>query len=225
LTTAPPGGAALLKKGLFGLLLLSLLVSSLLSCGERATTQPLPDDALLLAAAGGLLEEGLLLNDLFFVTGIPYLEDGYAAGVYRQADPDFLQARGYDGLSDIRRDLRRVYSSELYELFAETFFSAVAGKSGAASYAYCYEETRPDQTVVLMINTHGLPLQTDRVDYDLTGLQVKEKSAMRALLTAKVTVTNPEGATQQRTKTFALRLEDGVWKLDSYLSLVYWEAP
>ena len=220
MTTAPPGGAALLKKGLFGLLMLSLL-SLLLSCGERATTRPLPDDALLLAAAGGLLEEGLLLNDLFFVTGIPCLEDGYTAGVYRQADSDFLQERGYAGLPDIRRDLRQVYSSELYELFDETFFSAVAG----ASYAYCYEETRPDQTVVLMINTNGLPLQTDRVDYDLTSLQVKEKSTTHALLTAVVTVTSPEGATQQRTKTFALRLEDGVWKLDSYLSLVYWETP
>ena len=156
----------LFAKSLLILLVLSLLLPCLLAgCAEKDRTY---DEAEVLAAAKELIEGSILLNEIYYGRGIPYLDDASEAnGYYYPADPFFEDESGIGSIADLRERTDAVYTRALADLIYRTKLSSVSDEDGVralARYYQKYEDAEQTQPVCIMVNVRAEVFLVDEVD-------------------------------------------------------------
>lgn len=208
----------IMKAAICNILLIAFLFVLLTSCGGGS--KPLPE-AEILENAERLLEESLLWNELFYISGIPTLEDGKSVGKYREADPAFLNRIGMHTLSEIREYGRAVFSPEMNAVFDSTLFGAVTDDHGAIfSQAVCFDYTEKKDGesvfVYLAVNPEENPrFHAKKVEYLYDTLRIEKNANSRATLTVTAVGTEGEDAGRQTEIRINLIRLDGVWYLDN----------
>ena len=207
-------------KKVLTLALALLLILGLVGCAEEV---PPPADEVLIERARTLIPLTEPINTLFYEEGIPYNEGGDNQGVYYPAKQAELALYGFSTTADILSYMKDVWSEDYVKQIEESaLFNSALGTSGLSSYAYCYD--RYDQKgnfLCIMVNSNGLPIQTDPVTYDLDTLRVQSKTAERATLTLTATVSGGEGLYKNVTVDLLLVMDGGEWMLASGTAVKY----
>lgn len=208
-----------MKKAL-SLALACILLFSLIGCKETGTP---PSDEVLLERARVLIPETQIINRLFYEEGISYNSAGTSQGVYYPARAEELSVYGFTTTADILAYMRGIWSDDyVRQIEQSAIFKSVAGTTGMGSYAYCYDSyDKNGAFLCIMVNSQGLPIQTDPVVYDLDTLSVIEKSPDRARVSLYAIVYGPENATKTVQLDLMLVLEDGAWMLASGTAVKY----
>ena len=213
-------------KKIIALCLGIVMLLSLFGCGKAQ----LPEDSLLVAEAKVLLEKSLVLNQLFFETGIPTKEGGMTEGNYTEADSDYLATLGFQKLGDIKAYMHTVFSDAATADFVRYAVDKRTDGTALVKPAYCYDLYSDNEDnpafLCLMVSKEGVHQKTDSFVYDFDSIAVvqNKKQPTSATLTISATITDTEtGKVQERQVSFRLVLEEDGWKLDNLTCLSYKE--
>ncbi len=211
-----------LKSTVTFLLLLSV-ACSLLACTKKQK-DVVYSEADILAAAEEKIEASILWNRIFFIEGLPILEDGRTSGIYREVDPAYLTEIGLSSVSEIIDYGKTVYSTPMMELFKETLFSSIKnGVGGVSNSAVCFDYTEKidgvDRFLCVMVDPEESPrFGASELEYLFDTMQVEYNLNGRATVLMSV---KKAGTDETRTIRVNLLLENEVWLLDGYTHQVF----
>ncbi len=203
-------------KRLVVIFLVIFTVFALSACEKK------PTDEELLAAARPLVEQSVLVNDIFYGKGIPYITENVgitaqAMGNYSPADKEFLSANGIENTDDLRKLVSKVYSSGVCNVIFTTKLSSVSDGTVYAGYAEYI-----DLTSGLCVYTKRENYINAEVEYDFDSMEVIEKTSDKARVKIEVKLSQTKGY-QIREKEFdMIKTEDGEWLLDS-MTYIAWD--
>ena len=213
-------------KRLFVLLLLSVTLLTLASCGE---VEIVHDEAEIMTAAEDLISRSVTWNHIFFIDGIPVLEGGREQGIYREADPSYLASFGMSKITDVITYGKTVFSSSMMQLFDETLFQSIKNEvGGVASSAVCYDfiekKDGVSHFICVMVDPDESPrFYASEVVYHYETMQITYNLNYHATVTLTVSgVGENEG--EERELRVNLLQENGVWYLDGYTFVVFPKA-
>lgn len=213
-------------KGIFTLLLLLSIATSLFACTKKQK-DIVHSEADILAAAEERITESVLWNRIFFIEGLPVLEGGRASGVYREVDPAYLEALGMSSVSDIIDYGKTVYSTSMMTLFEETLFSSIKNEIGGVSTsAVCFDYTEKidgqDRFLCVMVDPEQSPrFGASELEYLYDTMKVEYNLNGRAIVSLSV---KKVGSDETRLIRVNLLLENEVWFLDGYTHQVFLTA-
>lgn len=206
------------------LLLLSMPVATLSSCGEAEKTEP-ADEGEVIAAAERLIDEAEPWIRLFFTEGgMPLLDGGRQIGVYREVDGEEMAKLGFSRLSDLKAFERRVFSPSTCDVMDAALFSG-GGNWKAALIEYTTLEFADGDAgtvfLCLLADPDELPMLPGKGGtYDFSKASVTDNRGDFVKISVPVYGTGKnEGKTV--TKILNLRLIDGAWYLDNYPNVVF----
>ena len=161
-------------------------------------------------AAETLLPKTKRLNDIFWGSGIRYVEDdNYKEGKYYPADPIHLSELGYESVDGILRATKKVFSEGIYNVIYSTIFTRSSMDMDFVRY-YQSEDR-------IMVNPDFKIELYDKVEYLTDTIKVLGSKGERVEISVDVKITqNETGETQIREKNFFLVEEEGEWKIDSF---------
>lgn len=212
-----------------------VIVASLVKGGDDPDDGLIDGDMLeteeeLIGIAEELLERSVLLNEIYFGDGIPYLDGSDDSSKYREADAEYLENIGIVYLDDLKKLTRGTFSDIMCEEIFSLFLTGASenGYSEPAHYIADramdeesgeYEElgilvyTERSRSVLVRVGEH--------TSFDYTTIRVvgKEGGRVKIQLTATVSVEGLEA--QSRTKTVYIIKEADGWRLDSYSKSAY----
>ncbi len=198
----------------FACLLLTIIcIFSLFGCGADISEE----DAT--ARAAELLEQSVLINRIYFGTGIPAGPSVIGDSPYQKADPAFLEAHGFYSVEQLKQKTLQVYTSYCAEDIFFNIFTAVVGVSDSrARYR--------DDSGTLYVDTKAEALYADRVEFDTDSIKITKSKKNVIYFTVDMTVYSPDESKSQTLKaqSFSLRQENGVWLLDAPTYAVYYDG-
>ena len=189
----------------------------LVSCGE-------PEDDFLLSRARELLPLACEMDDLLYISGVPYKDGSEAENGYYPADEDALTAMGFSSVTEIKAQLREIWTARYADgLEKSAIFSAVGGSSGVGTLAYLVDTyDKAGNFTGVRVSAAGIPTKMDHTVYDTDSLTVSWKSRKTARLTVIATVTDEAGEQQTRERELTLALDsDGEWRFDAGTCMKY----
>ncbi len=190
-------------------LVILVLAAALLLVGCGTDNREYDEDEVKIAAAR-LIKQSQELNDIFWGTGIAYIEDGgYKNGYYYPADPVALRDLGYETVEDILVETAKVFSAAYTESIAASVFSAKVGDYSMMGYTRYYQEID-----VIMVYTIYEPLLKDEVEYMYDQITVLGSEAEKVIVEIPIKVTRGE-LSQTRNITVDLVEEENGWRIDS----------
>ena len=154
-------------KRIFSLILiLTLLLTSLISCGDREY-----DENEVREAAKELISASALLNDIYFGNGIPYHEDKNTAdGVYYEAIYAYHSKMGFNTISELRELTAKTFSDDFCDYLFEIAMNNIEDGDKAILLSRYYQKfsTADLKTPeAIMVNSTWKPILVDEVEYDL----------------------------------------------------------
>lgn len=199
-------------KVIGALLIIALLFSTagLLSCKQK---DAFPDEEIV-GAAKQLIAEAEAINEIFFGAGIPYIDEG--EGNYKRADPEWLEEKGVATTDDLKAMTTKVYSKGYSEYLFEIMLASVKTDTAVASYA-----SYIDTDAGILVYTKRTDYIQGELEYHLDEISVEENTEKRVRVSVSVTVTNKEGSSQKRKKSFNMIKTGESWYLDSGTFLTY----
>ena len=110
-----------MKRIISSVLLLALLLSCLISCGDRKY-----DENEVRDEAKRLLTESIVLNDIFWGKGIPYTDDiSTADGDFREAIYVYHKKLGFANLDELMTMTAKTFSKDLCAIVNSTVLARV----------------------------------------------------------------------------------------------------
>ena len=215
------------KSLLFVLTLLMATALLLTSCGEEEIVDREYDEAEVLAAAEMLIEDSIILNEIYWGTGIPYKQDpNLAEGVYYPADDAYLESIGISTLEDLKTLTRKTFSKSQCEWIFETLLSSVSTGSSIVSLARYGQKWGGDNLDVpeyILVNSDATVWLDDTVDYNYDMMAVSDVEGEVITVRLLVTVTNPEGKIMNENIDVKLIEESDGWRLHSPTYVSYYD--
>jgi len=221
-------------KKLLSVFCLFSLVCSLVSCGGDTPVEI--NEAEFLLKAEELFERAEALNRFFFEKeGMPLRPAGFSSGNYKEVDLSAMKKLGFDSLNAVKAENESVFSEREARFNEEYVFSPENLSEGG------FSETRYQRYFIYRNpgneddeNNGKILAFTGDVDYLSDKIEIhtdtiKIVSAVKSgrtgetivTVTADQSVTRAEKTQRQTALSFRFVLEDGEWKLDTSVSLVY----
>ena len=168
------------------------------------------------ARAAELLEASVLINRIYYGTGIPTDPNEVGQSTRKKADPAFLDAVGFSTLEELKALTREVYTSYCAE---DVFFNVFEANILIEGSQARYEESNG----FIYVNTAVEPTVADRVEFDMASIKITKKTGSLVYFTVDMKVYSPDGQKYQTlsAQQFSMRKENGVWLLDAPTYAVY----
>lgn len=210
-----------MKRILSLILVISLSLLSLVSCGDRKY-----DEAEVKAAARALISDSEILNEIFWGSGIPYIDDKNTSdGVYYEAYYAYHKNLGVETLEDLKTLAGKTFSEDQCSLIESTILSSVTVGDEVYSLARYYQKVSVlnDKEIpeCIMVNTDWDNLLIGEAVYDLDSIEVIGSEDETVYVTVNATVTYEDYTPQTRTIRVSLVEEDAGWRLDSPTYISY----
>lgn len=209
-----------MKKILSILLILSLSLLTLVSCGDRKY-----DEAEVKAAAKTLIADSAVLNDIFWGKGIPHTDDKNTSdGVYFEAYYYYHKNLGFETVDELMTMAAKTFSADQCSLINSTILSSVSVGEEVMSLSRYYQKVnlKDGKTPeAIMVNSTWENLLIGEAVYDLDSIEVIGSEKDTVYVTVKVTVTLEDYEPQTRTLRVALVEEDAGWRIDSPTYISY----
>lgn len=218
----------MMRRSLIKILALALVgILALTSCGEDEIPDREYDESEVLRAAEELIESSVILNEIYWGSGIPYSEDvNLAEGVYYPADDVYLEGIGVSTLEDLKNLTRATFSDGQCEWVFESLLSSVSTGSSIVSLARYGQKWGGDNLDVpeyILVNSDATVWLDDKVEYHYDKMAVSDVQGEIIIVRLLVTVTNPEGKIMNENIDVKLIEEDDGWRLDSPTYVSYYE--
>lgn len=209
-----------MKKILSILLILSLSLLTLVSCGDRKY-----DEAEVKAAAKTLIADSAVLNDIFWGKGILHTDDKNTSdGVYFEAYYYYHKNLGFETVDELMTLAARTFSADQCSVINSTVLSSVSVGEEVMSLSRYYQKVslKDGKTPeAIMVNSTWENLLVGEAVYDLDSIEVIGSEKETVYVTVKVTVTLEDYEPQTRTLRVALVEEEAGWRIDSPTYISY----
>ena len=199
------------------ILVISLL--SLSSCAKLDTTG-------LLEAAPALIARSATLNEVYFGEGIPHDPNTTPVGDYYEADRAYLSEAGFSTIEQLKKETRKVFSSEYSDIIFTANLSGFAVEGSGYTYAR-YASSQPEalrdekETILVYVGDGKQnPYLLGKSTYDYASAEITDVGRDYAELTLSVHTVYPvcemypEGFEENAPMTVRFVYEDG-WRIDS----------
>lgn len=177
-------------------------------------------DEEFLAIAESLLQKSIAVNEICFGEGLAYGdEDGYVTSGYVEATRASREKYGINTVEEMKARIDEIYSIATCDYIDTVIFNPVKQDNAFASYRRYFDALDGEDNVCLMVKKDYVPHAVGSVSY--ANVRIASHSRSRAEILTDVTVTDGKESRTDRDVSFALRYEDGAWKLDTvtYASL------
>ncbi len=209
-----------MKKIISILLVLSLSLLALVSCGDRKY-----DEAEVKAVARTLISDSVILNDIFWGSGLPYTDDlNTSDGVYFEAYYYYHKNLGFETLDELMTIAEKTFSEKQCSLIESTILSSVTVEEEVYSLARYYQKLSAKDNKTpqcIMVNTTWQNLLIGKAEYDLDSIEVIGSEKKIVYVTVDATVTYENYEPQKRNIRVALIEEDAGWRIDSPTYISY----
>ena len=209
-----------MKKIISLILVLTLSLLSLVSCGDRKY-----DEAEVKAAAKTLISDSVILNDIFWGSGIPYMDDlNTSDGIYFEAYYYYHKNLGFETLDELMAMTEKTFSQKQCDLIESTILSSVTVDDEIYSLARYYQKVSAKDNKTpecIMVNSDWKNLLIGKAEYDLDSIQVIGSEKEIVYITIDATVTYENYEPQKRNIRVALVEEDAGWRIDSPTYISY----
>ena len=206
-----------MKKIISSLLVIVLLLSSLVSCGDRKY-----DENEVKEAAKRLIAESIVLNDIFWGNGLPYsVNRDTADGDFYEADYVYYKRLGFETVDELMALAAKTFSEDQCKMIKATVISRVDDPDLPLSRYYQKVSLDTGEPESIMVNSKWNELIIGTATYDYNSVEVIESEKKIVYVTVNATVTYENNEPQQRTLKIGLIEEDDGWKLDSHTYLSY----
>lgn len=198
-----------------------LNVFTLISCAKDREY----DEQTVLAEAEKLIKASVILNDIYYGQGIPFIKnEAYADGVYYMADGVYLDAKGINTVDDIKRMTESVFSKKLSGIMISSTLSSIYEGEQIKIYSRYYQSYDPltDEPLSIMVYKDAKIILEDSIAYDYTTLCVLGSEKQRVYVQIDATVTTKDNKSCTNKLKIALIEEENGWRLatPSYTSYV-----
>ena len=209
-----------MKKIVSLLILIAVLIPSLFSCGDIKY-----DENEVKTAAKKLIEESILLNDIYFGEGIPYIDDkNNSDGVFYMALDSYLYLIGFSTVAELMDLTSKTFSKSYCNQIYSTVLDTIQDEDKAIILPRYYQKysvgdaTTPE---CIMVNSTYRQLLFGDVEYDYDSITVIGAEDDTVYITVHATVKLDAYDPQTREIRIALVDEGKGWRIDSPTYLTY----
>ena len=173
-------------------------------------------------AAEDLIEKSLLLNEIYWGAGIPYMSGN--TSVYCEANIIALSELGFYTIEELKDKTKEVFTVKYSSYIFSTAFSSINDGEEIQFYARYYQkysdefQTEPENIMVYSGFENMLP---DKIEYLYDTLVVTHSKGDTVYVKVDVRVTRDEESVQIREKIIGLIEEDKGWRIDTATYLRY----
>jgi len=212
-----------MKRLISSLLLLITFIVALTSCDVKY------DEAEVKAAAKELIEESVLLNDIYWGEGLPHSDDKNTSdGVYYTALESYHYSLGFKTIDELKTLTEKTFSKGFCQTqIYPTILESVQDGDKAIILSRYYQKYGGKNFNVpeyIMVNSTWKKILDSEVEYDYESIVVKGSDEERVYVTLKATVKKDGYDPQTREIEIALVEEDDGWKIDSPTYLNYYHT-
>lgn len=207
--------------------ILSLIISLVLTVTVFTSCDRKYDENEVKAAAEKLIEDSILLNEIFWGDGLVHYDDkNYSDGDYYAAIEAYHYRLGFTTVAELRALTEKTFSKEYTELIASTVFSEIYdGEEVVHTSRYYQKYSAYDQTTpeCIMVNAKWKKLLYGEVAYDYSTLTVTHSDDEVVFVTVDATVTLDGENPKTKNIEIGLIEEDAGWRIHTptYLNYYY----
>lgn len=192
------------------ILSLSLLLTALVGCDRSY------DEAEVKAAAEELLQKSILVNEIFYGTGMEYDEKSSAAiGHYCPVEKEYLDSIGISTTDGLRNLTKGVYTDALCEIIFSTKLESLRDSEGNVISFRRYYDGKVNGVGYLMAYTEADVRYDNTVEYLYETLTVTGADGEHINIEIDVLLTSTVGQTRTTRVEFSLLEEKGEFRLDT----------
>lgn len=203
-----------MKRIISVILLIALSLLTLISCGDRKY-----DEEEVKTAARKLIVDSVILNEIFWGEGLPYIEDRNTAdGSYYEAEFMYHKNLGFETLDELMELTEKTFSKGQCSVIEETILSSVVVGEETMTLSRYYQKVSLEDNktpVCIMVNSDCQNLIVGESEYDFDSIKVIGSEKNKVYVTVNVTISLEEYEPQTRTVRIALVEEDDGWKIDT----------
>ena len=210
-----------MKKIALLILTLALIIAAFTSCKEKDREY---DEGEVKAAARELIEDSILLNEIFWGKGLPYYDDrNTSEGSYYRAIEYYHYEMGFKNIDELKELCAKTFSKKYCESINQTMFSSIEdGEETLLLSRYYQKVSVVDGTPeYIMVNTNCQKLLSGTVEYDYESIKVTGSEGETVFVTINATVTEEGLEPQTREIRISLVEEESGWRIDSPTYLTY----
>ena len=197
--------------------------------GEEVVNREYNEEEVI-AAARDLIEKSVLLSEIYFGDGIPYIDDENDTSNYRPADTAYLETIGVKYIEDLKNLTRGVFSRGESEFLFSRFLDRLDSDEfvGLAHYIASYEGEGDEKTETGILvyknrEKNALVRKEESTTHDYNTISVIGSEGERVKISIISTVMCDDGKSCQLTnEIYLIEQEDG-WRLDSQTKCAYIE--
>ncbi len=206
-----------MKRIALFLVLVILLSTALISCDRDY------DEAVVKAAAAELLENSILVNEIFYGAGAPidqnklHLSNGY----YKAVDLDYLSPIGAYNIEGLKTAAKAVYTEKMCDIIFSNCLESLRDSDGNVRYYARYNEMTVNKEKHLFVYTAATPLYENDVEYLYDTMRVVGADGEYILINIDVRVLTFDGLSRIQNCEFILLEESNGFRLDTLSFVKY----
>ena len=209
-----------MKKLISSLLILIFILGALSSCADVKY-----DEDEVKAAARELIEDSIILNDIYWGDGIPYTDDKNTSdGVYYMAIDSYHRLLGFNTIEELMTLTEKTFSRGYCKNIYSTVLTSIQDGDKAILLSRYYQKynVKDGKTPeYIMVNSTWDKILNGEVKYDYDSIKVSGAEEETVYVTVNATVTKDALEPQTREIRIALVKEDNGWRIDSPTYLNY----
>ena len=210
-----------MKRFITLLILIAVVISlcfNLVSCDKKIEY----NEEEVLNAARELIEKSILLNEIYWGSGIPFIPASIS--LYCEANILALSELGFYTIDELKKKTEEVFTSSYCEnIYSSSISSTEDGEyiPFYPRYYQKYEDENQTIPVSIMVYSKFENLLPDKVEYLYETLSFSHAEKDAVYVKIKALVTRDEERVQYSEKTIALKKEANGWRIDSPTYLKY----
>lgn len=199
-------------KRFLSILILSAMLLSLISCGEKNREY---DESEVIYAAERLIRRSKILNEIYWGEGIRYYEDAaFANGKYYPADPEHLLELGFETVDGLKTITKNTFSAS----YSESIFESKLSSSREEEYfGYARYYQGIDR---IMVYSDAASFLNDEVKYLYDTLEAVGSRGEVVFVKLSVEISDGENTQTRELEVGLIEEEDG-WKIDTPTYMSY----
>lgn len=208
-----------MKRFITLLIVIALVFSlcfSLVSCDRKYNEEE------VLAAARTLIEKSLILNEIYWGAGIPFIPASIS--LYCEANILALTELGFYTIDELKKKTEEVFTASYCESIYSSSISSIKDGEYISFYPRYYQKYEDENQTIpmsIMVYSKFENMIPDKVEYFYETLSVSHSEKDTVYVKIKAIVTRDEKRVQLKEKIIALKEEANGWRLDSPTYLKY----
>ena len=212
-----------MKKIISVFLILIFTLGTFISCGDVKY-----DEQEVKTEAKRLIEQSIVLNDIYWGAGIPYLEDKNTSdGIYYKAQESYHYLLGFNTVDEMLSLTKKTFSEGYCSNIKATIFNSIQDGDNSLIPARYYQKYSYDKNgkVIgndcIMVNSEWDRIFYGEVEYDYDSIVVIGSEDETVYVKINATVKFEDYEPQTREIRISLVEEKDGWKIDSPTYLNY----